>query len=129
MFMAGCKNEYQYECLSCCLFDNGNKDKDDINYAGDTCSHHDEDNNVDDYNHDNNDNDDENDADKSFEFQSSFLLLHATWVAVAERLEWSSSNLKGGSSIPTLPNKSACPSVLEQDAEPWIVPHRTRKCC
>ena len=41
-------------------------------------------------------------------------------AAVAEGIEWSSSNLKVGSSIPSLP-KSACRSVLEQDAEPWIV--------
>ena len=38
-------------------------------------------------------------------------------AAVAEGLGWSSSNLKVGSSIPSLP-KSACRSVLEQDAEP-----------
>ena len=50
-------------------------------------------------------------------------------AAVAEGVERSSSNLKVGSSIPSLPNKSACHSVLEQDAEPRIVPHRTTKCC
>ena len=46
-------------------------------------------------------------------------------------VEWSSSDLKVSSSIPSLPkkNKSACRSVLEQDAEPRIVPHRTTKCC
>ena len=43
----------------------------------------------------------------------------------AVNTEWSSSNLKVGRSIPSLPKKS----VLEQDAEPWIVPLRTTKCC
>ena len=38
-------------------------------------------------------------------------------ATVAEGIEWSSSNLKVGSLIPSLP-KSACRSVLEQDAEP-----------
>ena len=51
------------------------------------------------------------------------------FAAVTEGVEWSSSNLKVGSSIPSLPKKSACRSVLEQDAEPRIVPHRTTKCC
>ena len=37
---------------------------------------------------------------------------------MAEGVEWSSSNLQVGSLIPSLPNKSACRSVLEQDAEP-----------
>ena len=35
------------------------------------------------------------------------------WAVVAEGVEWSSSNLKVGSSIPSLPKKSACRSVLE----------------
>ena len=43
-------------------------------------------------------------------------------------VEWSPFNLKVGSSIPSLP-KSACRSVLGQDAEPRIAPHRTTKCC
>ena len=40
---------------------------------------------------------------------------------MAEGEEWSSF----GSSIPSLPKKKN----LEQDAEPWIVPHRTTKYC
>ena len=55
--------------------------------------------------------------------------ISSTGAAMAEGVEWSSSNLKVGSPIPSVPNKSACRSVLEQDAEPRIVPHRTTKCC
>ena len=50
-------------------------------------------------------------------------LYYETWAAVAEGVDWSSSNLKVGCSIPSLP-KSACRSVLGQDAEPCIAPHR-----
>ena len=55
------------------------------------------------------------------------LGLNIVKMAAVAGVEWSSSNLKVGSSIPSLPKKSACRSVLEQDAELRIVPHRTTK--
>ena len=69
-------------------------------------------------------------VDETFDtFDEGFsFVFNINGAAVAEGIEWSSSNLKVGSSIPSLP-KSACRSVFEQDAEPRIVPLRTTKCC